>query len=159
MRRGYATVVGWRRWRCTGAHSERTGIRYLWPSQSLLHLHTFSVGLRGVGHIEPNDEIGQRPAVLSLPSLVAISRIILERFERSGPRLEKMRWMRRAGNWVVITPNLPSFAPRVNSCRSGSVEEHGNNHGARTSSSWSASQCQTSLAEAIEDWPMQSDIP
>jgi hypothetical protein len=28
--------------------------------------------LRGVGYIEPNDEIGQRPAVLLLPSLVAI---------------------------------------------------------------------------------------
>ena len=28
--------------------------------------------LRGVGNIEPNDEIGQRPAVLLLPSLVAI---------------------------------------------------------------------------------------
>ena len=87
--------------------------------------------LCGVGNIEPNDEIGQRPAVLSLPSPVAIVSIILDRFEWSG-------------NWVVITPNLPSFAPRVNSCRSGSVEEHGNDHGARTPSSWSASQCQTS---------------
>mgnify|MGYP006203080233 CR=1 FL=1 len=28
--------------------------------------------LRGVGYIEPNDELGQRPAVLSLPSPVAI---------------------------------------------------------------------------------------
>jgi len=35
--------------------------------------------LRGVGNIEPNDEIGQRPAVLSLPSLVAI-----------GPRKDAM---------------------------------------------------------------------
>ena len=33
--------------------------------------------LRGVGYIEPNDEIGQRPAVLLLPSLVAISWIVL----------------------------------------------------------------------------------
>ena len=147
MWRGYATVVGWRRWRCTGAQSERTGSCYHRPSQSLLHLHTLSVGLRGVGHIEPNDEIGQRPAVLSLPSLVAISRIILERFERSGPRLEKMRWMRRAGNWVVITPNSPSFAPHFNSCRAGSVDEHINDHSARTSSSWSASQCWTSLRQ------------
>ena len=88
--------------------------------------------LRGVGYIEPNDELGQRPAVLSLPSQVAICWIVLERFEWSG-------------NLAVITPNLPSFAPRVNSCRAGSVEEHGNDHGAaRTSSSWSASQCQTS---------------
>ena len=54
--------------------------------------------LRGVGCIEPNDEIGQPPAVLSLPSLVAIGWIILDRFEWSG-------------NWVVVTPNLPSFAP------------------------------------------------
>jgi hypothetical protein len=87
--------------------------------------------LRGVGYIEPNDELGQWWAVLSLQSVVAICWIVLERFEWSG-------------NWAVITPNLPSFAPRVNSCRSGSVEEHGNDHGARTPSSWSASQCQTS---------------
>ena len=32
--------------------------------------------LRGVGCIEPNDEIGQQPAVLLLPSLVAISWIV-----------------------------------------------------------------------------------
>jgi hypothetical protein len=43
-----------------------------------------------------------------LPSLVAIVSIILDRFEWSG-------------NWVVITPNLPSFAPHFNSCRAGSV--------------------------------------
>jgi len=100
--------------------------------------------LRGVEHIEPNDEIGQRPAVLSLPSLAAIGWIILKRFGRSGPRLEKMRWMRRAGNWVVITPNSPSCAPHFNSCGAGSVDEHINDHGARTSSWWSASQCRTS---------------
>jgi hypothetical protein len=47
--------------------------------------------LCGVGNIEPNDGIGQPPAVLSLPSLVAIGWIILERFGRSGPHLEKMR--------------------------------------------------------------------
>ena len=40
------------------------GKRYRWPSQSLLQLC-------GVGNIEPNNEIGQRPAV-SLPSLVAL---------------------------------------------------------------------------------------
>ena len=47
--------------------------------------------LCGVGIFEPNDEIGQPPAVLSLPSLVAIGWIILERFGQSGPHLEKMR--------------------------------------------------------------------
>jgi hypothetical protein len=37
------------------------------------HTHTLERRrLRGVGYIEPNDEIGQRPAVLSLPSLVAV---------------------------------------------------------------------------------------
>jgi len=87
--------------------------------------------LRGVGYIEPNDEIGQWPAVLSLPSLVAICWIVLERFEWSG-------------NWVVITPNMPSFAPSSTPVGRRSEDEHGNDHGARTSSSWSASQCQTS---------------
>jgi hypothetical protein len=64
--------------------------------------------LRGVGCIEPNDEIGQQPAVLLLLSLVAISWIVLERFEWSG-------------NWLVVTPNLPSFAPRVNSWQAPGV--------------------------------------
>jgi hypothetical protein len=123
--RGHATVVGWRRWRSTGAHSEHTGSLYRGPSQSLLHPPPPEQRqLRGVVNIEPNDEIRQHPAVLSMPSLVTIVSI-LDRFEWSG-------------NWVVITPNLPSFAPHFNSCRAGSVDEHVNNHGARKSLSWSA---------------------
>ena len=135
MWRCHATVVGWRRWHSTGAHSERTGSRYRCPSQSLLPpLPPERRRLRGVGNIEPNDEIRQRPAVLSLPSLVTIVSIILDRFEWSG-------------NWVVITPNLSSFAPHFNSCWAGSVDEHVNNHGTRTSSLWSASQCRTSSTQ------------
>ncbi len=77
-------------------------------TESIPPTHKALSGGDFVGYIEPNDEIRQQPAVLLLLSLVAISWIVLERFEWSG-------------NWVVITPNLPSFAPRVNSWQAPGV--------------------------------------
>ena len=74
MWRGYATVIEWRQLCCTGVHSECKGScivdqvnRFPPTPPHLEHWH-----FCGVGNIEPNDEIGQRPAVLSLPSLVVI---------------------------------------------------------------------------------------
>jgi hypothetical protein len=103
--------------------------------------------LRGVGCIEPNDEIGQQPAVLLLLSLVAISWIVLERFEWSG-------------NWVVITPNLPSFAPRVNSWQASGVW--------RSMATTTAQghpclgllrQSMSDFIEVIKDWPTAKRHP
>ena len=103
--------------------------------------------LRGVGYIEPNDEIGQWPAVLSLPSLVAICWIVLERFEWSG-------------NWVVITPNMPSFAPSSTPVGRRSEDEHGNGQRPRRKDILVlVRQSMSDFTEAIEDWPMQNDIP
>ena len=45
-------------------------------TESIPPTHTALSGGDFVGYIEPNDEIGQRPAVLSLPSLVTISWIV-----------------------------------------------------------------------------------
>ena len=115
--------------------------------------------LRGVEHIEPNDEIGQRPAVLSLPSLAAIGWIILKRFGRSGPRLEKMRWMRRAGNWVVITPRQLSILRAPLQLLWGRECGRAYQRPRRKDILVLVRQSMSDFTEAIKDWPMQNDIP
>ena len=88
------------------------------------------MGLEILSQMMKSDN-GWRSCCCHHQSQLLVSSIILDRFEWSG-------------NWVVITPNLPSFAPHFNSCRAGSVGEHVNDNGARISLSWSASQCRTS---------------
>ena len=88
---------------------------------------------------------GRRSCRCRHQSQLLVSSIILDRFEWSG-------------NWVVITPNLPSFAPHFNSCRAGSVDEHVNDNGTRTSSSWSASQCRTS-SRRLKGWSIKTTTP